>query len=172
MIAGDKFPDINVPKLGGGTASLAATTDANNWKLVVAYRGKHCPLCAKQLTVLKDHMAEFTAAGVDVIAVSADSAEKAQAQMEQLQPNFDVAYDLSITQMQALGLYVSDPISDAETDRPFGEPGLFIINADGNAQIISIANAPFLRPDFASVLMGIGFVRNPDNNYPIRGTHA
>ena len=33
--------------------------------------------------------------------------------------------------MQALGLYVSTPRSPQETDRPFAEPGLFLINPDG-----------------------------------------
>ena len=172
LTAGDKFPEIIAPVLGGGTTDLSATSDDNNWKMVLVYRGKHCPLCAKQLTELKDHMADFTAAGVDVIAVSADGAEKAEAQMAELQPNFDVAYDLSIAQMQALGLYVSEPRSAAETDRPFSEPGLFIVNSTGDAQFVDISNAPFLRTEFASVLMGIAFVRNPENNYPVRGTRA
>ena len=34
-------------------------------------------------------------------------------------------------QMLALGLYVSEPRSEEETDRPFAEPGVFVINADG-----------------------------------------
>lgn len=144
MTAGSTFPDITVRMLGGGTTNLSATSNDSNWKLVLVYRGKHCPLCAKQLAELKDHMADFTAAGVDVIAVSTDSAE-----------------------MQELGLFVSDPMSDAEADRPFSEPGLFIINEDGNTQFTAISNAPILRPEFASVLMGIGFVRNPDNAYSL-----
>jgi hypothetical protein len=81
-----------------------------------------------------------------------------------------VGYDLSIAQMQDLGLYVSDPRSPLETDQPFAEPGVFVVNADGNIQILDISNAPFARPDLEGLLKGIKFVR--DNDYPIRGTHA
>ncbi|WP_394199309.1 peroxiredoxin-like family protein [Litoreibacter albidus] len=172
LTAGGKFPDITLPTLGGGTANLTATTNDSNWKLILVYRGKHCPLCTKQLKELKDYIADFKEAGVDVIAVSGDDKEKATAQLAEIEPNYDVAYDLSIEQMQSLGLYISDPRSPQETDHPFAEPALFVVNADGHAQFINIANAPFLRPDFKSVLSGIGFVRNPDNNYPIRGTRA
>lgn len=172
LVAGEKLPDVIVPILDGGTTNLASPAGNNIWKLIIVYRGKHCPLCTKQLTELKEHMADFTAANVGVIAVSADSAEKAQAHMAELKPNFEVAYDLSFAQMQTLGVYVSDPISDAETYTPFAEPGLFIINTIGDTQFINVSNAPFLRPDFSSVLNGISFVRNPENYYPIRGTRA
>ena len=80
-----------------------------------------------------------------------------------------MGYDLSIAQMQSLGLYISDPRSPKETDRPFAEPGLFVINADGMIQMVDVSNAPFLRPDLQSVLNGITFIRK--NDYPIRGTH-
>lgn len=73
--------------------------------------------------------------------------------------------------MRELGLYVSDPRSAAETDRPFPEPGLFVINNEGKLQVADISNAPFARPALSSVLMGLSFIKNPDNNYPIRGTH-
>ena len=49
-------------------------------------------------------------------------------------------------------------------------PGVFVVNGDGNIQILDISNAPFARPDLEGLLNGIKFVR--DNDYPIRGTHA
>ena len=80
-----------------------------------------------------------------------------------------IGYDLSVTQMRELGLFVSDPRSPLETDRPFAEPGLFVINAEGDIQIIDLSNAPFARPDLQSLLNGVKFIR--DKDYPIRGTH-
>jgi hypothetical protein len=47
---------------------------------------------------------------------------------------------------------------------------VFVVNGDGNIQILDISNAPFARPDLEGLLNGIKFVR--DNDYPIRGTHA
>lgn len=48
------------------------------------------------------------------------------------------------------------------------KPGLFVINPEGKVQIVDISNAPFARPDLASILQGVKFVR--EKQYPIRGT--
>ncbi len=170
--AGDKFPAMRLAKLGGGETDLAKPSGGHDWRLVVVYRGKHCPLCTRYLTTLNEHLADFNALGVDVIAASADPEEKAAVQIGDIKPDYDVAYGLSIEQMHALGVYISDPRSAAETDRPFAEPGLFVINAEGDIQIADISNAPFARPDLGSILKGLAFIRDPKNAYPIRGTHA
>jgi hypothetical protein len=72
--------------------------------------------------------------------------------------------------MRTLGLYLSDPRSPQETDRPFAEPGLFVVNADGKVQVIDVSNAPYSRPDLAGLLNGIKNTREKNN--PIRGTKA
>ena len=41
---------------------------------------------------------------------------------------------------------------------------------DSIFNIAEIANAPFVRPDLEQLVSGLEFIRNPDNNYPIRGT--
>lgn len=169
--AGSKFPDITVPRFGGGKVTLGKPSAPFDWKMVVVYRGKHCPLCTAQLKELNDDLQTLNELGVDVVAVSGDPLEKVEVQMKEVAPKFTVGYDLSIEDMKKLGLYISDPRSPEETDQPFAEPGIFIINGDGNVQILNISNAPFSRPSFKSLAGGIKFVRNPDNNYPIRGTH-
>ena len=73
--------------------------------------------------------------------------------------------------MQALGLYISVPRSEQETDHLFPEPGLFVINADGELQVVDISNNPFVRPEIEALVSGLEWIRRPDNNYPIRGTH-
>jgi hypothetical protein len=70
--------------------------------------------------------------------------------------------------MRGLGLYVSNPRSPEETDRPFPEPALFVINPKDELQIIDVSNAPFARPDLEALLAGLKFVIA--NDYPIRGT--
>jgi hypothetical protein len=66
---------------------------------------------------------------------------------------FPVAYGLSPDQMRTLGLYISEPRSAQETDRPFAEPGLFVVNPEGKVQIVEISNAPFARPDLPESYM-------------------
>lgn len=165
LAAGAAFPDIRIARLGGG--ELAPGT-MEGWRLLVVYRGKHCPLCKPYLSGLDGLLEEYQAAGVAVMAVSADPATKAEADAAEFGWRFPIGIDLSVAQMQALGLYVSQPRSEQETDRPFAEPALFLINPEGRVQIVSISNAPFARPDLAMVLRGTKFVQ--EKGYPIRGT--
>lgn len=172
LAAGSVFPALEVARLGGGTLSLGRPKEGRDWQMIVVYRGRHCPICTRYLKELNGLLPEFHALGIDVVAVSSDPREKAVEQIALVGPQYPVGYDLSLAQMRALGLYVSDPRGPQETDRPFAEPGLFVVNAEGHVQVLDISNAPFARPDLKSLLGGLGFIRNPENNYPIRGTHA
>ena len=168
--AGSKFPDIEVTMLNGDTKSLGKPENGHDWKLVVIYRGQHCPICTKYLNQLETVKKSFYDAGVDIIAVSADSKEQLESHLEEkIDINFPIAYGLSVEQMNTLGLYISDPRSEKETDHPFAEPGVFVINAKGEIHIIDISNAPFARPELESLASGLSFIR--ENDYPIRGTH-
>ncbi|MEO1143011.1 MAG: peroxiredoxin-like family protein [Pseudomonadota bacterium] len=169
-VPGEKLAPMQFPKLGGGVLEIGGTRE--NCTLFVVYRGKHCPICTKYLKQLNELKPQFNELGIDVVAVSGDPEEKAKIQLEQINPDFEVGYDLTIEQMQELGLYISDPRSPQETDKPFAEPGFFVINDEGKAQIIDISNAPFARPELESMLMGLKFIRNPENNYPVRGMHT
>jgi len=166
MTAGAPLPQITLDAVGGGTASIGGAR--SGWQLVVVYRGKHCPICKRYLTGLKDLVPGFGEAKAEVIAVSGDPREKAEAFAAEVQPNFPLAYGLSVEDMRRLGLYVSDPRSPQETDRPFAEPGLFLVNPEGRAQVVDISNAPFSRPDLAAILNGLKIIQ--ERSYPIRGT--
>ncbi len=168
--AGSKFPDIEVTMLNGDTKSLGKPENGHDWKLVVIYRGQHCPICTKYLNQLETVKKSFYDAGVDIIAVSADSKEQLEGHLEEkIDIDFPIAYGLSVEQMNKLGLYISDPRSEKETDHPFAEPGVFVINAKGEIHIIDISNAPFARPELEALANGLSFIR--ENDYPIRGTH-
>ena len=142
-----------------------------DWQLVLIYRGRHCPLCTKylnQLQTFKDKLAET---GVDIIAVSGDSQQQLESHLDNLSIDFPIAYGLTTEQMQTLGLYISDPRSEQETDHAFAEPGLFVVNEQGTIQVIDISNNPFVRPELTALTNGLAWIRNPENNYPIRGMH-
>lgn len=94
--------------------------------------------------------------------------EKAAADFAEYNWRFPLGYGLSVAQMQELGLYISNPRSPQETDRPFSEPGLFLINPEGQVQMLDISNAPFARPDLAAIARGAKRIQ--EMNYPIRGT--
>lgn len=167
LVAGTTFPSFAWPIVGGGTLDTSAMP---GWRLLVVYRGKHCPLCKRYFKTLDGMLGEFEATGVSVAAVSADPKEKAEVDVAEHAWRFPVGYGLSIDQMRTLGLYISAPRSPQETDRPFAEPGLFLINPAGDTQIVDISNAPFSRPDLQMILNGIKIII--EKSYPVRGTHA
>ncbi|MCL2913907.1 redoxin family protein [Shewanella corallii] len=177
LIAGQTFPALTVKQFNSEqhAAPLALHQPAKgfDWRLLVIYRGKHCPLCTRYLAELEVLKEEFYAIGVDIAVASADSLVQVSEHMANLTLSFPIGYDLTTEQMQQLGLYLSSPRSAAETDHVFAEPGLFVINDHGELQVIDISNGPFARPDLKTLAAGLAFIRNPENNYPIRGTwHA
>lgn len=168
---GMPFPEIEVTLEDGSTQTLGQPTQGHDWRMVVVYRGKHCPLCTRYLNELQNHKQALSETGVDVIAVSGDSLEQLKAHKEQLQVDFPLAHGLTVEQMEQLGAFVSDPRSPQETDHPFSEPALFVINDQGNLHVVDISNNPFVRPELAALTSGLKWIRDPDNNYPIRGMH-
>ncbi len=163
--AGSEMPNLSLPRVGGGNVDLGGRS---GWKMVVVYRGKHCPICRTYLKTLDGLFDQFNEADTEVVAISGDPKEKAEAEAQDEGWRFPVGYALTQDQMRTLGLYISEPRSPQETDRPFPEPGLFIVNPEGKIQIVDISNAPFARPDLAGVLKGLKFIQ--EKSYPIRGT--
>ncbi|MEE6250887.1 MAG: redoxin domain-containing protein [Bdellovibrionota bacterium] len=169
MKAGIQFPLVKTMLLTDQAIDPSKTKN-DHWRMFVVYRGAHCPMCTKMLKELKEMHSDFEKAGVEILAVSADSKEKAKRHaVEECGVEFDVAYDLSVEDMKTLGTYISDPMDATETDRVFSEPAVFLINESGKMQIVDISNNPFSRPDFKTLLKGINYIR--ENNYPIRGRH-
>ena len=164
--SGAMFPLLTVPCAGGRTVRLGGAR--RGWQLIVVYRGRHCPICSRYLPKLDGMAKRFTELDTEIIAVSADPRDRAEQAKAEWAIGFDIAYGLSLDAMRALGLYISAPTDGAP--HPFPEPALFVVNPEGRAQIIEIANAPFVRPDLETILSGLAFIR--EKNYPIRGTMA
>lgn len=165
--AGAPFPAMTWPLTTGGKLDLAHMP---GWRMLVVYRGKHCPKCKTYLNTLESLQGQYKSAGVNVAAVSADPEEKAKASVAENGWKFPVAYGMTLDQMRTLGLYISEPRSPQETDRPFSEPGLFVINADNNVQIVECSNSASARPDLAMLLEGIK--TSIEKQLPVRGTLA
>jgi peroxiredoxin len=164
--AGGALPEMTFAKLGGGSLSVGGPRD--RYTLFVVYRGKHCGRCKRYLASLDAMLADWDAAGFDVTVVSADPEVKAQRDVDEFGWSFDLGYGLSEAQMEALGVYISDPLSPDETDRRFSEPAVFCVRPDGVIQIVCLSNGPAARPDLAELLDGMKF--NIANDRPARGT--
>lgn len=149
----------------GGTRQIGGAKD--RWSMLVVYRGRHCPRCKRYLNKLSGMLDAWTAK-MDVIVVSADTQEKALADRSEFGWQFDLCYGLTEEQMRGLGLYISDPLSEAETADRFAEPGTFALRPDGTLMLVDISNGPAARPDLEELLDGMIF--NIDNDRPVRGT--
>ncbi|WP_028115137.1 redoxin domain-containing protein [Ferrimonas senticii] len=169
--AGEQFPtDISVKLTSGGSAILGTPVTGKGWQAVFVYRGKHCPLCTRYLNEIESFKQAFADADVEVLAVSGDSLAQFEAHQEQLNVSFPIAYGLTEAQMQQLGLYISLPRSEQETDHNFAEPGLFVVNEQGLLHVVDISNNPFVRPELGALTRGLNWIKDPNNHYPIRGT--
>ncbi len=169
--AGAEFLVLNAFDDNDELADISKPTGDSDWQLVVIYRGRHCPLCTKFLNALAGYRQRLLDIGIDIAAASADSREQLDEHRERLDVNFPLYYGLTLEQMQDLGLYISVPRSEQETDHNFAEPGLFVINSDGKVQVVDLSNNPFSRPDLEVFVSGLEWIRSPENNYPIRGTY-
>lgn len=153
--------------ISGGEGSISIGQPKERWTMLFVYRGKHCPRCKRFLNKLNAALKDWTDV-LDVVVVSADSEEKALADRQEFGWEFDLCHGMSEAQMRALGLYVSDPLSEAETTHRFSEPGSFGIRPDGTLMLVDISNGPAARPDLEELLDGMKF--NITNNRPVRGT--
>jgi peroxiredoxin len=169
--AGDAFPSLTVTDLDGDSRDLSRPLGEHDWMMIVVYRGRHCPMCTRYLNALEPLVADLSAIGVDVAAVSGDSAEQLRRHLDKLEVSFPLFHGLTIEQMKTLGTYISDPRSPQETDHPFSEPALFVVNGEGTLQVVDISNNPFVRPELATLVSGLRWIRDPKNDYPIRGMH-
>jgi len=167
---GERFPALQVMDERGNAVTLGKPANGCSWQAIFVYRGAHCPMCTRYLNKLETHLAEFAEVEIDVIAVSADSSAQLASHREKLNVSFTVCHGLSEAQIQTLGLYISEPRSEQETDHRFAEPGLFVVNEQGSLHVVDISNNPFLRPELDTLTRGLKWIRDPKNNYPIRGS--
>ena len=154
---------------------MLGATPAATFDLVVFYRGLHCPICAKYLMELERLMPEFEKRNVQVVAVSSDNAERAQAMADKIKAeHLRVGYDLSLPSARQWGLYISASRGQTsigiEEPELFSEPGVFIVRPDGTLYYGSTQTMPFARPQFQDLLGAIDFA--VAKNYPARGEYT
>ncbi len=159
-------PPLSVATVGGGPWTLA-DRHPERFTMIVFYRGLHCPVCRKYLAELDQKLPDFTARGVEVIAVSGDDSERAQRTAEQWKlGKLTVGFGQSIASMREWGLFISRGIKAPEPEL-FGEPGLFLVRPDGTLYYVALNSMPFGRPSLDDMRDAIDFIIGRD--YPARG---
>ena len=164
-------PDLSVPTLDGQTWTLSEQTP-ENFSLIVFYRGLHCPICSGYIRDLDRKEAKFNEKGVQVLAVSNDSAERAGETKDSWDlPNLTIGHSLSIEDARDWGLYISTSrgVTSVGIEEPalFSEPGLFLVRPDRTLYASSVNTMPFARTNFGELLKALDFIIEKD--YPARG---
>ena len=143
--------------------------------MVVFYRGLHCPICTKYLLELERLAPEFASRGVQVVAVSSDSEERAREMAQKIgAKSLPFGFGLSLRSARQWGLYISTSRGKTSIgiDEPalFSEPGVFLVRPDGTLYYGAVQTMPFARPHFQDLLGGVDFALAKD--YPARGEYA
>lgn len=163
---GERIETMTLPMVGSDEMVVIGG-DKPRWSMFFVYRGRHCPRCKRFLNKLNAVLSDWSK-HMEIVVASADTAEKATADQAEFGWDFDLCYGLQENQMRALGLYVSSPLSEAETTANFAEPGAFALRPDGSLMLVDISNGPAARPDLEELLDGMIF--NITNDRPVRGT--
>ena len=169
LLTGTAAPTLEVKTLNGQVWRLA-DQKPQNYTMVVFYRGLHCPLCEEQLVEFDQKLGQLADLGIEVIAISGDSLERAQQSQHNWKlKNLLVGYDLSEEAMRRWGLYLSHGAFENEPAL-FSEPAIFLIKPCGKIAFSMISNTPFARPRLDDLIGGLDYILQ--NNYPIRGNVA
>ncbi|MEM1131691.1 MAG: peroxiredoxin-like family protein [Pseudomonadota bacterium] len=159
-------PELSVATVQGETYTLS-DSDAENFTLVLFYRGLHCPICRAQLSDLQRKLPDLEQRGIKAVAISMDSEERAKETAEKWRIDaLTLGYGLTEEQARSFGLYLSDGINDGEPQR-FSEPGLFLVRPDGTLYFGSVQTMPFTRPPLGELIQGIDYAL--EHGYPARG---
>lgn len=159
-------PALEVKQLDGSAWRLADAKPAV-FQMIAVYRGLHCPVCKAYLGELEAKLPEFSRRGVDVIAISTDSLDRAQkAKSEWGLNNLRIGCELPIASAREWDLFISRAIRDGEPPE-FSEPGLFLTRPDGTLFLASRTRAPWGRPSHDQILRAIDVVT--ERKMPARG---
>jgi peroxiredoxin len=111
-------PELSVPTVGGAQWTLSEQSP-ENFTLVVVYRGLHCPICKMQLRDLERKLDALAERGVNVVAVSTDSEDKAtQSKQDWGLDKLTLGYGLSIETAREWGLFISTGIKQEPAEFP------------------------------------------------------
>lgn len=166
-----RTPELEVDTLDDGRWRLSEQKP-RSFTMIVAYRGYHCPICRPYIAGLDRMLDEFGKRGVEVLAVSTDTRERAQRTQEEWKlKNVRIGYGMSIDRAREWGLYISSSRgkTSAGIVEPdlFNEPGLFLVRPDQTLYAAYISTAPFARPHFDEIVKALDMIIEKD--YPARG---
>jgi len=123
---GDRFPDFAIADQNGAI-HRAADLRSNSGVLIVVYRGDFCPFARLELQELTDRAADFRRAGLAIIAISTDPAEKSKRLAAFLHTDIPLLADSHEALLEPLGLVQHHRNGDPDN----AIPPFFLTDRDG-----------------------------------------
>ena len=107
---------------------------------------------------MNERLDKLAAAGIEVIAVSADTQDVAEKFVADKAVKFPIAFGLTVPAIRALGLYVSSPTNYISQTQQFSEPAFFLLTPDNKIKYAAVASFPMGgRVDVDTLLAGFNW---------------
>ena len=159
------MPDLEFPLLNG-RSWRSRDPIGGRFALLNIYRGKWCHQCKKHLVELDGLVKSFAERGVSVVAVSADTRERAEDFVRELQlSQLSVGYGMPISIARELGVFISAQAKEEEMPL-FCEPAHFLIGADHKIFAAWISSCAFARTSPQGILDYVDFIGEKSNKTP------
>ena len=113
LMNGQKFPALELPKVGGGLLKLPEAL-AGSFGVVLVYRGDWCPFCNIELRALQAIAPELHDLGATIVAVSPQRPDRDTTSSVTAELGFDVLSDVDQSVIAAYQLLYE--IDDATRD--------------------------------------------------------
>ena len=108
LAVGAVAPDFVLPDATGGKVALSSLL-AKGPVVLAFYRGGWCPYCSLELRTLQARLADITAAGAALVAVSPQTPDNSMSTAEKLELAFPVLSDVGNVVARAYGLVFTLP---------------------------------------------------------------
>ncbi len=150
---GQKFPEMKLQAVGGGTIDLPADL-AGSFGVVLVYRGAWCPVCMAQLDDFEAANVELGRLGVKVAAFSVDDEATTAGVVRQHRLSFPVGHGADPDHVAGLiGAYVND-------HPRYLQPTSFILSPDGSVLNALYSSNAMGRLTSAEVARLVNFVKS------------
>lgn len=158
---GDVIPDVTVKNADGTEVKLREAAKSKP-AVLIFYRGGWCPFCTRHLMALAEVEKDLTAAGFQILAISADKPAKLAETPNHDKLSYKLLSDASMNAAKAFGITFKVPdelvskykneyqidieASSGETHHLLPHPSVFIVDREG---IIRFAH---VNPDYKTRL--------------------